>query len=114
MANIRSAEQSSHGEVSGGHSSQPAPEQEGVNMRVELARHLYIVHSAEIPQKPGNMVRSPPPEPRTTKSRGMIDRSTQGQIGRMLRDAFSDVAEEPVPQRFVRLLEALEAKERKP
>jgi Anti-sigma factor NepR len=30
----------------------------------------------------------------------------------VLRDVYADVAEEPCPERFVRLLEALEAKER--
>ena len=49
-----------------------------------------------------------------SKSQGMLDRSVQGQIGRMLRDVFVDVAEEPVPERFVKLLEALEAKEKQP
>lgn len=48
---------------------------------------------------------------RQTKSQGLLDRSVQAQIGRMLRDVFSDLAEEPVPDRFVRLLEALEAQE---
>ncbi|HZT50134.1 MAG TPA: NepR family anti-sigma factor [Hyphomicrobiaceae bacterium] len=45
-------------------------------------------------------------------SRGMLDRSLQAQLGRQLRAIFSDVAEEPVPERFIKLLEALEAKER--
>jgi hypothetical protein len=43
-----------------------------------------------------------------------LDRSVQVQIGRLLRDAFADVAEEPVPERFVALLEALQAKEQQP
>jgi hypothetical protein len=30
----------------------------------------------------------------------------------MLRDVYSDMAEEPVPNRFVKLLEALEAQEK--
>jgi hypothetical protein len=42
----------------------------------------------------------------------MLDRSVQVQIGRMLRDVFADVADEPVPERFVKLLEALEVKEK--
>jgi hypothetical protein len=46
-------------------------------------------------------------------SRGMLDRSLQAQLGRQLRAIFSDVAEEPVPERFVKLLEALEAKEKR-
>jgi hypothetical protein len=31
----------------------------------------------------------------------------------MLRDLFSDAADEPVPERFTRLLEALEAEEKR-
>ena len=45
---------------------------------------------------------------RRTTAQGLLDRSVQAQIGRMLRDVFSDLAEEPVPERFVKLLEALE------
>ena len=41
----------------------------------------------------------------------MLDRMVQAQIGRMLRDIFADVACEPVPQRFVELLAALDMKE---
>jgi hypothetical protein len=42
---------------------------------------------------------------------GMLDRTVQAQIGRMLRDIFADVAAEPVPQRFIELLAALDLKE---
>jgi anti-sigma factor NepR-like protein len=76
------------------------------------SRHLYIVHSADAPKSPSIM--KSPPMPRQGKSNGMLDRSVQVQIGRMLRDVFADVAEEPVPERFVMLLEALQAKEQKP
>jgi hypothetical protein len=41
----------------------------------------------------------------------MLDRTVQAQIGRMLRDIFADVAAEPVPQRFIELLAALDLKE---
>lgn len=75
------------------------------------ARHLYIVHNADSPGHPPNMQRQPPAQ-RGSRSQGMLDRSVQGQIGRMLRDVFADVAEDPVPDRFVKLLEALEAKEK--
>jgi hypothetical protein len=44
--------------------------------------------------------------------RGMLDRSLQAQLGRQLRAIFSDVAEEPVPDRFIKLLEELETKEK--
>jgi hypothetical protein len=36
----------------------------------------------------------------------------QVEIGRALRDVYAGLAEEPVPERFVKLLKALEAKER--
>lgn len=74
-------------------------------------RHLYVVYSADAPQGPSAM-QKPPTTQRSDKAKGMLDRSVQGQIGRMLRDVFVDVAEEPVPERFVKLLEALEAKEK--
>jgi hypothetical protein len=44
---------------------------------------------------------------------GMLDRSLQAQLGRQLRAIFADVAEEPVPERFIKLLEALEAREQR-
>jgi hypothetical protein len=47
------------------------------------------------------------------KNDGMLDRSLQAQIGRQLRAIYSDIANEDVPDRFVRLLEALEAKEKR-
>jgi len=65
-----------------------------------------------------DVVRANPPAcepPRLTRQatvQGLLDRSVQAQIGRMLRDVFSDLAEEPVPDRFTRLLEALEAQEK--
>ena len=43
---------------------------------------------------------------------GLIDRSLQAQLGRQLRAIFEGIEEEPVPERFVRLLEALEAREK--
>ena len=76
------------------------------------SRHLYIVHSADAPGHPPLMERRPFAQ--LGRSQGMLDRSVQGQIGRMLRDVFADVAEDPVPDRFVKLLEALEAKEKQP
>jgi hypothetical protein len=73
---------------------------------------LYIVHNADAAQ-PATMQRAPS-SPYSASSRGMFERTLQAQIGRMLRDVFSDVAEEPVPQRFITLLEALEIKEKQP
>jgi Anti-sigma factor NepR len=47
-----------------------------------------------------------------SQAAGMIDRSLQAQLGRQLRAIFEGIEEEPVPERFVRLLEALEAREK--
>jgi len=65
-------------------------------------------------------VQTQPPPPSSFRRSGKdhekhgekLESSVQVEIGRALRDAYADVAEEPVPARFVRLLEALEAKER--
>jgi Anti-sigma factor NepR len=47
-----------------------------------------------------------------SQATGMIDRSLQAQLGRQLRAIFEGIEEEPVPERFVKLLEALEAREK--
>ena len=72
---------------------------------------LRIVYNRDAQEGTRNMDPRPPSQG-PDKQGGMLDQSLQGKIGRMLRDIFSDVAEEPVPDRFVRLLEALEAREK--
>ena len=42
-----------------------------------------------------------------------LGRSLQAQLGRQLRTIFSDVADEPVPDRFRKLLDELEAREKR-
>lgn len=74
-------------------------------------RHLYLIHNTVAPQG-SSILKSPPPS--QGKANGRLDRSVQVQIGRLLRDVFADVADEPVPERFVMLLEALQAKEQQP
>lgn len=75
------------------------------------SRHLYLVHSAVASEGPPIVKSAPTGQGRPN---GRLDRSIQVQIGRLLRDVFADVAEEPVPERFVMLLEALQAKEQQP
>ena len=74
--------------------------------------HLRIVHSADRFQAPE--AGAPPPQQRQAFDRApaMLDRTVQAQIGRLLRDVFADVADEPVPERFITLLAQLEAKEK--
>lgn len=77
--------------------------------------HLRIVYSADCVREPSSQMPSQPPPRRPTQDGvgGMLDRTVQAQIGRLLRDVFADVAAEPVPQRFIKLLAALDAKERR-
>jgi hypothetical protein len=72
----------------------------------------YLAHSKNDRQREKGM---DPPRPSDLYStpRGMLDRSLQAQLGRQLRAIFSDVAQEPVPERFIKLLEALEAREKR-
>jgi hypothetical protein len=72
----------------------------------------YLAHSQNDRERDGGM---DPPRPSDLCSapRGMLDRSLQAQLGRQLRAIFSDVAQEPVPERFIKLLEALEAREKR-
>jgi Anti-sigma factor NepR len=71
----------------------------------EQARKFYVVHNGN---DRGNDVAAAP----KARGRGMLDRSLQAQLGNLLRSVFSDVAEEPVPERFVKLLEALADREK--
>ena len=72
----------------------------------------YLAHSKNDREREGGM---DPPRPSDLYGapRGMLDRSLQAQLGRQLRAIFSDVAQEPVPERFIKLLEALEAREKR-
>ena len=84
--------------------------------------HLRIVHSvdrasgfAQALHNRSHPVPDRPAEDGTnggTDTQAMIDRGIQSQIGSMLRDVFADVASEPVPSRFVELLDALAAQEK--
>jgi hypothetical protein len=72
---------------------------------------LRIVYNRDAEQGRRTMTAQPPSQDRH-RAQGMLDRGLQAKIGKMLRDIFSDVAEEPVPKRFEELLEALAAKEK--
>lgn len=89
----------------------PVPPPPVISERMISERKLNVVHDEDAPDgKPNSKARAP--SHASGKRRGMLDRSLQAQLGRQLRAIFSDVAEEPVPERFVKLLEALEAKEK--
>lgn len=78
------------------------------NREVKRGRKLYVVRNEN--QRDGGTAAVEPP---TLKRRGMLDRAQQAQLGNLLRSIFSDVADEPVPDRFVDLLDALAAREKK-
>jgi len=111
-ANTGSAEHASEARTDGNHRDDARELRQDEQSAAVASRHLYIVHSADVPKSPSIM--KSPPKRHQGKSNGMLDRSAQVQIGRLLRDVFADVAEEPVPERFVMLLEALQAKEQQP
>ena len=74
----------------------------------------YLAHSKnEQDQEQESNVNTAPPSDLQAVPQGMLDRSLQAQLGRQLRAIFSDVAQEPVPDRFVKLLEALETREKR-
>lgn len=110
-ANTGSAENASAGRSDPGHPDDTQELRREQSAAVRGARHLYLIHSTVAPHDSFNM-KSPPTS--HGKPNGRLDRSVQVQIGRLLRDVFADVAEEPVPERFVMLLEALQAKEQQP
>jgi hypothetical protein len=88
-------------------SRQPVSQEELDSTRSqEDARHQSASerHSTMDTQRPSHEHKAP---------RGMLDRSLQAQLGRQLRSIFSDIASEPVPERFIKLLEELEAKEKR-
>ena len=72
----------------------------------------YLAHSKNDREREGGMDPARPSDLYGVP-RGMLDRSLQAQLGRQLRAIFSDVAQEPVPERFIKLLEALEAREKR-
>lgn len=62
-------------------------------------------------------VENPQADPQHTemtseRNAAMLDRALQARIGAMLREVFCDVADAPVPDRFVGLLQALAAKDK--
>jgi anti-sigma factor NepR-like protein len=82
---------------------------------------LRIVHSVDCLHAPSPVKMPLPPSPvkmplrdrplqAFEKPPAMLDRAVQAQIGRLLRDVFTDVADEPVPHRFITLLAELESK----
>ena len=75
-------------------------------------RKLYIVHSKNEENVKGLGFRALTRRGGNGRGRAMLDRGQQAQLGKLLRDLFADVAQEPVPDRFVKLIEALEAREK--
>jgi hypothetical protein len=73
----------------------------------------YLAHSKDDREREEGGMDPPRPSDLYGVPRGMLDRSLQAQLGRQLRAIFSDVAQEPVPERFIKLLEALEAREKR-
>jgi hypothetical protein len=93
--------------VEGGQNEQPKKSRQSMSESKPLVAHNKNDREREATMEP------PRPSDLYNVPRGMLDRSLQAQLGRQLRAIFSDVAQEPVPERFVKLLEALEAREKR-
>ena len=92
---------------------QPSTSQQSVSGEErESARSEGDTKHQPIPERQSAMNTQRPSYDRKAP-RGMLDRSLQAQLGRQLRAIFSDVEQEPVPDRFIKLLEALEAREKR-
>ena len=92
---------------------QPSTSQQPVSGEErESARSEGDVKHQPVPERQSAMNTQRPSYDRKAP-RGMLDRSLQAQLGRQLRSIFSDIASEPVPERFIKLLEELEAKEKR-
>jgi hypothetical protein len=85
----------------------PTSRQEGQDR--QTAANEEDAKNQSSPERPPTMDTQRPSHDR--KPRGMLDRSLQAQLGRQLRSIYSDVASEPVPERFIKLLEDLETLE---
>ena len=71
---------------------------------------LHIVREVHTSEDHLGHIQQPLREP---TGPGMLDRSLQAKLGSQLRAIYSDVASEPVPERFISLLEELEAREKR-
>lgn len=60
------------------------------------------------------MVATSDPKDRSAmpEAEAALPNELQGQIGKKLREAYSELVAEPVPDRFIELLQQLKAKER--
>src|SRR5262245_17090883 len=78
----------------------------------ESARNEEEGNHQSAPERQSTMDSQRPPHDRKAP-RGMLDRSLQARLGRQLRSIYSDTANQPVPERFIKLLEELEAREKR-
>ena len=94
---------------------EPSQQEQRKQSRQSMAHSKpYLAHSKNDRERQREAGRDPPRSSDLYSAPGaMLDRSLQAQLGRQLRAIFSDVAQEPVPERFIKLLEALEAREKR-
>lgn len=65
-------------------------------------------HDDDPPARPAAETRPPsPPRPRGRTARPRLDRAAQARLGQSLRLYYASLTEQPVPERFTRLLEEM-------
>jgi hypothetical protein len=77
-------------------------------------RRLSVVKREDDHDGPMNMPTEPRLERGPRKAAGTLDRSLQQRIGAILRDSFTDIEREPLPEQLTKLMEALRTRERRP
>ena len=97
-------------EHSGGHASGHAGVRAAQATAIVAARRLQLVRNDRYREA---STRSGPPSQRAGKRTVMLDRSLQERIGAILRESFTDVEQEPLPERLSKLIEALHREEKR-
>jgi hypothetical protein len=88
----------------------PVPQTQRV--RATAAQRLRVVRQED--NVDGQLhAQAGPTLERSRKTAGALDRSLQQRIGAILRDSFTDIEREPLPEHLTKLMEALRAQERR-
>lgn len=89
----------------------PAAAAEARNSAESTAAEPSSAEASSAEDRPNPARGHGPGEAEAPLEPAMVDRSMQAQLGQQLRAMFDHVANEPVPERLLKLLEQLESKE---
>jgi hypothetical protein len=75
---------------------------------------VRAVRNENEPADTNQMRKKAPRQPRDRQKQGFLDRTLQARIGTILRDSYSDIEQEPLPDRLQELIKALQDREKNP